>query len=161
MRAPIASILTLLFLSPLIGTAQEASEEETDHPEPIELDRTSSWKSLKSQDGVEVEYKYSECHDDKNDIHKENVLLRFENTNSNSVKVSWDHLLWYDGTCKTCGGSNEYRFQLELDAKEVRKGDCDLGTPQKVQVFSRFLNPGNGRPDTELSGIQLADLRVE
>ncbi len=154
-----ALILSLLF-APFLGKAQ--SNESNGKAKPIKLERSQNWTPLTDKNGVEVQYKYVECHDNKNDIHKENVMLRFENTTDQKVTVSWKHLLWYDGSCDECGKNDpEFRKQLSLDPGQVLKGDCDRGTPQKLKVFARFLDTSKGRPDTELTGIRLADLEVE
>ncbi len=146
-----------LLILPLMASGQ--AEEEG--PEPMKLEKKKSWTSLVSKKGVDVQYKYAECHDNKNDVHKENVLLRFKNSNQESVTVEWDHLLWYDGKCKTCGKGDEYHFKLDLEAGETQKGTCDRGASQSVQVFASYLKSGNGLPDTELTGIRLADLEVQ
>lgn len=151
------SLVSVFFLMPLIGSAQEKEES----PEPMKLEEKKSWTDLTSKNGVKIQYKFAECHDNKNDVHKENVLLRYENTNDKKVQVKWDHLLWYDGECKTCGGDEEYAFSLELAPGEVRKGSCAQKGSQKVKVFASYLKKGNGLPDTELTGIRLSDLRVE
>lgn len=143
----------LLMSSPFFAFAQENAEPT--------LERAEEWTELTSENGIIVEYKHTDCSDEKNGIFKENVLLRFTNENEEAISAEWKHELWYDGNCRTCEeGDGEYQHQLELEAGEVREGDCSQGTPQKLKVFARYLKSGNGLPDTELTGLRLADLRV-
>lgn len=150
-----ASLFVLLMSFPIVGPAQENAENEPT------LERAESWTELTSLNGVTVQYKHADCSSEKNGVYKENVLLRFSNENEEAVSLEWDHEIWYDGNCRTCDvGDEEYHHQLELEGGEVQEGDCEAGTSQKFQIFARFLKSGNGLPDTELTGLRLADLQV-
>ena len=151
------SILSAFLFLPLLMTAQEKDET----PQPMSLQKTKSWTDLTSKSGVKVQYKYIECHHKKDGIHKENVLLRLENTNGSKVELEWDQLLWYDGSCKTCGKGQEYHHKVSLESGEVEKGTCALDAPSHLQVFASYLKSGNGLPDSELTGIKLHKLQVE
>lgn len=155
------SVLVFFLAFPFLGMTQE-SKSDGDKPDPISLERTESWTELQEKEGVVIEYKYAECRNDQEGVHKENVLLRFSNENDKAVNLEWDHLIWYDGNCRTCEvGNGEYRFDLELAAGGTKEGDCEMGTHQKFQVFARYLESGNGLPETELTGIRLGDLQVD
>ncbi len=151
-----AFLVMVLTTIPFFGSAQEnAGKEPT-------LERAADWSELTSEKGVTVEYKHSDCSSEKNGIQKESVLLRIENRNEEAVSVEWDQELWYDGDCRTCEVENdEHHHRIELDEGEVREGDCSNASPQYLQIFAKFLKPGKGRPDTELTGLKLADLRVK
>lgn len=128
----------------------------------MSLKKTNGWTDLMAKSGVKVKYKYTECHDKTNDIHRENVLLKFQNTRKQAVDVSWKHLQWYDGNCSECGKEDpEFKKEIRLEKGEVVEGDCDRGTAQYLKVFSRFLQTGKGRPNTKLTGIRLANMKVE
>ncbi len=154
-----STLITLILLAPLLGNSQENGANE---PEPKKLEKTKSWTQLTSKKGVEVQYKYQECHDKSNDIHKEHVMLRFKNTKNQDVTVSWRKLVWYDGECSGCGTEDaEFEKQIELSAGETVQGGCDRKSPNALKVFARFLNPTKGRPDTELTGLRLGDMKVQ
>jgi hypothetical protein len=156
---PIASgLIAFILLAPLPGSSQENGADE---PEPMKLERTESWTGLMSKEGVEVQYKYQACHDKANDIHKEQVLLRSKNTKDQDVTVSWRKLLWYDGKCSGCGTEDaEFEERIELSAGETLQGSCDGEAPHSLKVFARFLKATKGRPDTELTGLRSADMKV-
>ena len=159
MRSIGFSAILLFLLIPFSANSQGNGKSEG--PSPMKLEHTQAWTDLTSKNGVEVQYKYVECHDNTNDVHRENVMLRFENTTGEAVDVSWKHLTWYDGNCSTCKSNDgEYRMNLQLDPNEVLQGNCDTDR-QALKVFGSFLNPTKGRPDTELTGLRLKNLKVE
>jgi hypothetical protein len=99
-----------------------------------------SWELLQEKNGVKVFKMTKALHDNVNDFHAEYVLLKFENTNTTSVNISWFNELHYDGTCRTCGAVDEYTYEISLAAGAVKEGKAAVGKKDGLRIFSRFLN---------------------
>ncbi|MFH2140778.1 MAG: hypothetical protein ABIJ97_00040 [Bacteroidota bacterium] len=115
------------------------------------------WKLYETINGIEIYYKSEECHDLKKGMHKEFVLLKFVNTTEENLVIKWDNYLWYDGNCLTCIEDAEYKFSVQLSAKESREGGCEYESELSLKLFSRFLNYSD-KP--ELTMFELANLKV-
>jgi hypothetical protein len=116
------------------------------------------WTLLKTVQGVQVFYQYGECHDNANGLHYEYVYLKFVNTTQADVVVNWTEELWYNGKCRTCQGSaDQPLFTLKLNAGQTREGACGQNIPEKMRIFSKFLNYDN-KP--ELTKFELVNFAV-
>ncbi len=104
----------------------------------------TEWELHKEVNGVQIYAQYVDCNLESEGFFQEYVLLRFVNTTQLPQRISWQLESWYtgpgyEGRCVTCD-KEEYRFSLELAAGGTKTGSCDLHSPQKMKVFSKFLN---------------------
>lgn len=125
-------------------------------PEEITVDNT--WTHLTTQDGIEINYKYSDCVFPKFNWQQRWVLLQMVNTTSQTKTVSWDYHLYYNGNCKTCNDPyGEYNRTLVIDGNQTMEAECMLETDRRLTVFVKF----NDKPNTEeLTQFDLANLTI-
>jgi hypothetical protein len=119
----------------------------------------TEWTTYSVQNNLTIEYKSSGC---KPGIgyDKENILIRFTNTSSETIKITWHALLSYSGVCKTCDYPGEYSYELILKPNELIEGDCSLNYDNRVVIFSKYLDKrytGN----SQLTDFELGSLTIE
>ena len=116
----------------------------------------NDWILHKEVNGIKIYYKYVDCNIPSQGYHQEIVLLKFVNTTQTPLKIKWQREAWFQGKCTSCG-LDEYKFELSIPAGETIVGDCDLYTPQKLKIFSKFLDL---KSDVKLEKFNLAVLEV-
>ena len=123
----IAVTVLLIFLAPKVN-AQE-----------------NEWKLHKKVNGIQIYEKTTECHDEKNGLHQEMILLKFVNTTSQDFEMTWTLETWYDGECTTCHDPDnpEYQFSAKVKAGESIQGTCDIREGKTLRIFKGFLNKEN------------------
>lgn len=97
------------------------------------------WTLHKEVNGIQIYYKYIDCNIPSEGYYREQVLLKFVNTTQTPLKIRWQKEAWYEGKCTSCG-KDEYKFELEIPAGETVVGDCDIYSPSKLKIFSKFLD---------------------
>lgn len=122
------SIVFILFLFPNILVLAQKTEHNT------------NWKLLKSENGIEIYYKYIECHLQR-EYPQEKLLLKFNNTTGTSAFIKWQNLLWYNGKCQTCNKEIEYSYQIELAPHSNIEGKCNNNNG--LSIFSKFIKRNN------------------
>ncbi len=119
---------------------------------------TSNWATLSTYNNLKIEFKSSAC-DVGIGYEKENILLRFTNTSSETIKISWHAILEYSGICKTCDYPEEYSYELILKPTEVLEGDCSLNYDNRVVIFSKYLDERyTGK--SQLTDFELGSLTI-
>jgi hypothetical protein len=119
---------------------------------------TANWVALSNFNNLTIEYKSSACNPGIG-YEKENILLRFTNTSSETIKITWHALLEYSGVCKTCDYPEEYSYELILKPSEVLEGDCSLNYDNRVVIFSRYLDERyTGK--SQLTDFELGSLTI-
>lgn len=123
------------------------------------LDRTvREWKSMKSDDLVNIEYRFADC-DPTIGFNKEIVQLQFTNKTDQKVELSWHIYMYYNGVCKTCDYPQEYVYTLTLDPHQSVSGDCSLESDSRLTIFSRFIDQGY-KGNQMLTNFDLHDLTI-
>lgn len=118
----------------------------------------SDWTTLSVHNQLTIEFKSSACNPGIG-YQKENILLRFTNTSTETIKISWHALLEYSGVCKTCDYPEEYSYELILKPNEVLEGDCSLNYDNRVVIFSKYLDERyTGK--SQLTGFELGNLII-
>lgn len=118
----------------------------------------TDWTSLIVQNKLLVDYKTIECNPGIG-YKKENVFLRFTNTSSETIKITWHALLDYSGVCKTCDYPEEYSYELILKPNEVLEGDCSVNYDNRVVIFSKYLDERyTGK--SQLTDFELGSLTI-
>ena len=99
----------------------------------------NEWILHKEVNGIQIYYKYVECNIPSEGYYQEQVLLKFVNTTQTPLKIKWQREAWFQGKCTSCG-KDEYKFELNIPAGESIVGDCDIYSPSKLKIFSKFLD---------------------
>jgi hypothetical protein len=123
------------------------------------IDLTSKdWVTLSTFSNLTIEFKSSDCNPGIG-YQKQNILLRFTNTSTETIKISWHALLEYSGVCKTCDYPEEYSYELILKPTEVLEGDCSLNYDNRVVIFSKYLDERyTGK--SQLTDFELGSLTI-
>lgn len=99
------------------------------------------WKLYKELNGIQVYTQTDECNDFKNGTYYEYIMLRFVNTTTDNKKIKWSENLFYNGKCTNCdGNSDKPFFEFELEANQIKQGDCGADVNDMFRIFNRFLN---------------------
>ncbi|MGM0647026.1 MAG: hypothetical protein ACQESZ_01410 [Bacteroidota bacterium] len=100
------------------------------------------WTLYKEVNGIQIFQKPTECHDVANGLHQEIILLKFINTTSEDMEISWSLEAWYDGNCATCHDPDdeEYQFSLAIKGGETISGVCDIQQGNTLRIFKGFLD---------------------
>ncbi|OPZ98962.1 MAG: hypothetical protein BWY70_01100 [Bacteroidetes bacterium ADurb.Bin408] len=118
--------------------------------------KSKDWTLHKETGGIQIFYKYSDCNIPSEGYYREMVLLKFVNTTQTPLKIKWQREAWYNGKCSSCD-LDEYKFELELPAGETVTGECDIRTPSKLKIFSKFLDL---KSNTSLDKFNITVLEV-
>ncbi len=107
--------------------------------------KNKEWKLFTNKDGIQIYFKYEECHDIKNGIHQEEVVLKLVNTTDKNIQISWDLEKWYNDNCKGCDTfDKENHFSIMINASETKIGSCETRYDfRELIIFSKFLNMEN------------------
>ncbi|MCF8330876.1 MAG: hypothetical protein K9H84_00325 [Bacteroidales bacterium] len=118
----------------------------------------ADWTLYKEVNGIQIFQKSTECHDVTNGLHQEIILLKFVNTTSRDMEMSWTLEAWYDGKCVTCNDQNnpEYQFSQQVKGGESVSGTCNIEEGRTLRIFKGFLDKKNTSSLTkfELKNIQ-------
>lgn len=122
------------------------------------LKAQDDWTMYKEVNGIQIFQKPTECHDVANGLHQEIILLKFINTTSQDMEISWGLEAWYDGNCTTCHDpdNKEYQFSLSIKGGETISGVCDIQQGNTLRIFKGFLDKEGTSTLTrfELNNIQ-------
>ncbi len=117
----------------------------------------NDWELFKETQGIKIFTKVQEYHDNKYDQHQEYYILKFVNTTSENVNVSWKTELWYNNKCITCNSeSEEYKFSIKINANDAVEGDVNI-KDNTFRIFKRFLNY---KDKSELTKFDLTNLKI-
>jgi hypothetical protein len=119
-----------------------------------------SWEKYISKDGINFFTLKQQCHDEKNNVHREYYFLKIENSTCDTLSVEWKPLTWYNGKCSACDSkSAEHIRKLILLPGEVAEGGCNDIRIKKLCIFSKFLNIND--PTTVLEKLELSDIVIK
>lgn len=134
----------LLLLTTTLSTFIKAQEENLVH-EQEELTITSVEKFCELKNGYD----------------EDRVVLTFENKSADTLTVSWNLNLWFDGECLTCSHeTDEYKMMIELQPYETLSGSCDQVPDKSLQFFAGF-NDSNTTIETRLTKFELEQLTIQ
>lgn len=122
-----------------------------------QFEATPDWTMVHEQDEFTVEYRWMDCPDPANGMHKEYIVLRYDNRTSSDLIVKFDMERYYNGVCATCANEdNELGRMVELPANSVVAGDCTT-RDRSQRVFYRMLKP---KTNSLLTDLRLLDFTV-
>lgn len=113
---------------------------------------------LYEDSSVSISYSKVNCYP-KIGFDQEVFILNFQNFSEQNIKLSWHSILFYNGICKTCDYPEEYTFELELIANEIKSGNCD-DFNQKMVVFSKFIDKAY-KGNAQLTGMRIEKLTIQ
>jgi len=114
-----------------------------------------NWKLYKNIKGIEIYYKYQECHDVHNGIHQELVLFKFANKTDNDVKIEFDFALVYTNLKSSSSRNLEQHRQILLKKKSIYESSCYKN--REYTIFSKFLNYSD---KSELQWFELKNMKI-
>ena len=132
------------------------SQVSTDFVSTSDL-TTFDWTTYAENSEVKLEVKRSDCYVNSG-LDKQYFLIRLTNMTQSDVTISWNMELFYNNDCKTCG-MDEYLWQINLAPNGTAVGDCQVGSLNKLRMFSKFID-ANYSSNDELTGFQFKDLTV-
>lgn len=111
------------------------------------------WKSYFNNHGVEVMFRYADCHDIPNGLHQQKILLRFANYGEKPVVISFSKALTFSNS----GAQPDVRdFTVHLNGGEIIQPDCDT-KDNRLWIFSKQLN----FKSTHLKHFELQNITVK
>jgi hypothetical protein len=116
---------------------------------------TEDWKVYFQSADVVIEYRYADCHDEANGIHQQKVFLRFKNTSSQKVELSFQLIKKYSKS-STDGSSDESIQSIVIPANSTLSGDCSTKN-KSLFVFVKQLNLAG----TELKKFDLQNISIK
>lgn len=126
---------------------------------PSKIIKSPTWTLYQEQGGVQLFYRFQECHIPSEGFHRELVLIKLVNNTSIEKQVEWDIVLWYKDNCVNCDLSNkEQHRKVVLAPNSQIEGTCNLEEGQTLKMFSRFLN--YKMDDWELTHFELRNFKV-
>lgn len=119
----------------------------------------TEWKLYKEVTGLQIYTNDLNCHDNQNGIHNQFICFQFINNSNETMTVSWQHELWYNDKCTTCGrpANNENTYKIILAPGESIEGNCDKTSSSGLKIFSNFINTAKG---SKLSKFEFKNLEV-
>ena len=101
---------------------------------------SQSWKEYSSDENLKIEYQYSYCNDDKNDIHQEKIFFRYTNMTENTLEVNESISATYTSNGKELQTKGDVpELIITLKPHEVIEGNC-LDKNKTLVLFSKMLN---------------------
>lgn len=115
----------------------------------------NKWRLYKEINGVEINYKYQECHDTHNGLHQELVLFQFVNNTKYDFSINFDFSLIYSNVKSSVTNRAEQHKTIVLKASSVIESTCFEN--REYAIFSKFLNY---KDKSELQKFDLINLKI-
>lgn len=123
----------------------------------LSQDKPRDWTLYGTVDGVKILYKYADCISNSG-TDQERVILKFENTNSYPISVTWKTDVYYNGKCHNCGSDDPEFVSSQKVLKESSvEGNCE-DRSSRLSFYSDFLDY---QAKQKLTKFELNDIKVE
>ncbi len=151
-------LFLLIFLLSFAFGAIAQEQKPTDIIAGIPKVKSADWQLLTTLENIGISYKYAECHDDMNGIHREDVFLKLTNAINVPVLVEYDLVLWYNGKCINCDATSpELHYTINLNAQGEKEGSC-ADNSDAMRFLSTMINtPG---ATSKLTNFGIRNLKV-
>lgn len=124
-----------LFTLMAIQSFSFGQKQEGIVPRPVE------WATFFENEFVRIDYKYANCDQVSEGIHKEEVYLQFTNKTDQVLSLKWALELHYGKKCFNCDGTNdEMKFAIDLSPNETIAGACSGKSIPQLTIFSKHLD---------------------
>jgi len=102
--------------------------------------KTGTPTSLFENEKVKVEYHFETCEKPWDGTKNEMAYLTITNKTSTPVNLTFINEKYYGTQCFGCDGEEEYKHSLQLQPKEVLKGQCAREVNRALEIFSQKLD---------------------
>ena len=128
--------------------------------EDVNLKMDGNWHSLKSEDGINVSYKFQVCEQFDRQVAK--YLLKVTNTNLETKHVRFSTETYLNGDCTNCNriDDQEYLTSIFLDENSTVEGVCGQNKKQ-LELFSHFIIHVPGMSGKHLTDIKIVNLDID
>lgn len=128
--------------------------------EDVQLNMDGNWHLLKSEGGVDINYKFEVCDQFGRQVGK--YILQFENSNAVSKQISFSTQTYMNGDCSNCESidDNEYATSVEVDGNSSLEGVCGENNKQ-LEFFSHFIVHVPGMSGKHLTDLKIVNLVIE
>lgn len=128
--------------------------------EDVQLNMDGNWHLLKSEGGVDINYKFEVCDQFGRQVGK--YILQFENSNAVSKQISFSTQTYMNGDCSNCESidDNEYATLVEIDGNSSLEGVCGENNKQ-LEFFSHFIVHVPGMSGKHLTDLKIVNLVIE
>lgn len=158
------SVFSILVALPNFGNAKATYMTPSKSVLASEVVRTDVWTNYTTFEGIKIEYKFQDCDTKGLDGFRNSsmVFLRFTNTTSNKLALTYQREVYMDNECQNCHkiGSGEHTYTVQLDANEVKEGNCTTMTNHELFIFANFITLIDGMTETRLTDFKLINLKT-
>ena len=128
--------------------------------EDVQLNMDGNWHLLKSEQGVDINYKFEVCEQFGRQVGK--YVLQLENSNADSKQISFSTQTYTNGDCSNCGRIDdiEYSTSIVVDGNYSLEGVCGENN-KELELFSHFIVHVPGMSGKHLTDIKIVNLVIE
>lgn len=128
--------------------------------EDVQLNMDGNWHILKSEQGVDINYKFEVCDQFGRQVGK--YILQFENSNADSKQISFSTQTYMNGDCSNCGriDDDEYATSVAVDGNSSLEGVCGENN-KELEFFSHFIVHVPGMSGKHLTDLKIVNLVIE
>lgn len=126
-----------------------------------EIVRVDDWTFHKEFDGINIEYKFEDCHEGR--LNRQSVIFfRFTNTTPQARTFKWNLEIYMDGECSNCHKIDrpEYQHELTLQAGESIAGSPTNAGDRALFVFHHWARLVPGMTETELTKFKFINMQT-
>mgnify|MGYP003645776114 CR=1 FL=1 len=149
------TILFAILLISIIGHSQEQINTNTINTSSF---LESDWIVYVSSPKFKIEYKTSNC-DPSKGFDFIGIIFKITNLTSKKINFYWEKELFYAGTCRTCGYTDEYSYNVSVAPNSSIEGDCENQSGFNLKIFLKFndeiYSEGDALTSFKLSNLQL------
>lgn len=128
--------------------------------EDVQLNMDGNWHLLKSEQGVDINYKFEVCDQFGRQVGK--YILQFENSNADSKQISFSTQTYMNGDCSNCERIDdiEYTTSVLVDGNSSLAGVCGENN-KELEFFSHFIVHVPGMSGKHLTDLKIVNLVIE
>ncbi len=128
--------------------------------EDVELNMDGNWHLLKSEEGIDINYKFEVC--DQFDRQVGKYILQIENTNTESKQINFSMETYLNGDCSNCGRINdiEYASSFSVNGNSMMEGVCGQNN-KELEFFSHFITHVPGMSGKHITDLKIVNLVIE
>ena len=128
--------------------------------EDVQLNMDGNWHLLKSEQGVDINYKFEVCDQFGRQVGK--YVLQLENSNTDSKQISFSTQTFMNGDCSNCGRIDdiEYATSIAVDGDSSLEGVCGENN-KELEFFSHFIVHVPGMSGKHLTDLKIVNLVIE
>lgn len=128
--------------------------------EDVQLNMDGNWHLLRSEQGVDINYKFEVCDQFGRQVGK--YVLQIENTTTSSKQINFSMETYMNGDCFNCGriGDDEYATSVLIDSNSTLEGVCGENN-KELEFFSHFVVHVPGMSGKHITDLKIVNLVIE